>query len=188
MPFQGWGQVLAEAQSDGAALNTSTTETSILPTHAKVLISPDIFTYAGAKLRIRAAGRISNIVTTPGTLTFRFKLGATANIAVATTQAFGLNTTAKTNVTWVLEWSLSLRAVGSGTSANFMHIGIWTTESIVGSAAGDPKSLMIPVSAPAVGTGFDSTIANVSDLTAQWSVSNAGNSIQLHQYTLESIN
>lgn len=186
--FNTWQGVLVSAPTDGSALGTSTTETSILPTSAKFTLPANYLTYPGQALRIRAMGRVSNIVTTPGTLTFRVKFGS---IAVAATQALALNTTAKTNVTWILDWDLTLRAIGGGTSANFMHSGQWQSESVIGSPAagsGGPSAHIIPASAPAVGTGFDSTVANVVDLTAQWSVSNAGNTITLHSYKLESIN
>lgn len=189
--FQLWQGVLVSAPADGTALNTSTTETSILPTSAKFTLPGNFLFYPGQALRIRAMGRISNIVTTPGTLTLRIKMGPTSSIAVATSPAFALNTTAKTNVTWILDWDLTLRSVGGGTSATFMHSGQWQSESVIGSPAagsGGPSAHIIPASAPAVGTGFDSTVANVLDLTAQWSISNAANSIQLHTYKLESLN
>jgi hypothetical protein len=40
---------------------------------------------------------------------------------------------------------------------------------------------MLPNAAPAVGTGFDSTVDMVLDLFGTWSLNNA-NSIQVHQY------
>lgn len=187
---QTWQGVLVTSQVDGTALNTSTTETSILPGQAKFTLPANFLSDIGQCLRIRAMGRISNIVTTPGTLTFRVKINSTP-IAVASSGALALNTTAKTNVTWILDWDLILRSVGSGTAATFMHSGSWQSESVIGSAAagsGGADSHIIPASAPAVGTGFDSTVANLVDLTAQWSVSNASNSIQCHSYKLESIN
>lgn len=190
--FGSWQGVLVSAQVDGTALNTSTAETSILPGQAKFLLPGNYLTYAGQALRIRAMGRVSNIVTTPGTLTFRMKFNTTP-IAVASSQALQLNATAKTNVTWILDWDLTVRSVGSGTTAAFQHSGQWSSESVVGSGTGAAGStgigtLNIPASAPAVGTGFDSTVANLIDLTAQFSISNAANSIQLHTYKLESIN
>ncbi len=188
MSHQGWQETLVSAFSDGTAV-TGTAEASLLPGQAKYTIPANWLDYAGKKLRIRAAGRISNIVTTPGTLTLRFKLGPTSNIVVAASSAMQLNAVAKTNVTWVLDWALDLRSVGSGTAAAFMHTGIWQSESVVGSpvpGTGGSGQLMIPASAPAVGTGFDSTVANVSDLTAQFSLT--GNSIQVHQYALEAMN
>lgn len=191
MPSQSWQEVISFESGDGPALATSTAEVSILPGSAKVILPSNYLRYIGQKLRIRASGRVSNIVTTPGTLTFRFKLGPTANIAVAASPAFQLNAVAKTNVTWVLDWAFTIRSVGAVTAATLMHTGQWNSESVVGSplpSAGGAGTLMIPASGPAVGTGFDSTVANLADLTAQFSISNAANALTLHQYTLESMN
>lgn len=188
MPHNSWQGLLISQQADGAALATSTTETSILLGQAKYTLPAGFMENSSQALRIRAMGRVSNIVTTPGTLTFRVKFGS---IAVATSPAFALNIVAKTNVTWILDWDLTCRSVGNGTLATFMHSGQWQSESYVGSpvpGSGGPGVGMIPASAPAVGTGFDSTVSNVIDLTAQWSISNAGNSIQCHTYKLESLN
>ena len=186
--FGSYQGVLISQQGDGSALNTSTTETSILLGQAKYTLPANFLTYAGQTLRMRTMGRISNIVTTPGTLTFRVKFGS---IAVASTGALALNIVAKTNVTWILDWDLTLRSVGSGTVATFMHTGQWQSESVIGSPAagsGGAASHIFPATAPAVGTGFDSTVSNVIDVTAQWSISNAANSIQTHSYKLESLN
>lgn len=188
MPFQSWTGLLVSANADGTALANSTTETSILPTQARFTLAANFLQYAGQGLRVRAMGRISNIVTTPGTLTLRVKFGS---IAVASSPAFALNTTAKTNVTWILDWDMTVRTLGTSTSATLMHSGQWQSESVIGSpaaSAGGASAHMIPASAPAVGTGFDSTVSNNIDLTAQWSVANAGNSIQVHSYKLESLN
>jgi hypothetical protein len=68
-----------------------------------------------------------------------------------------------------------------------MGIGRFTSESVVGSAAGTALTTMLPATAPVVGTGFDSTVTNVVDLFGTWSLSNA-NSIQVHKFTLTSLN
>lgn len=186
-----WQQVLASAPVDGTAVGNTTTETSLLPTDSKLILPSRFLFYPGQALRIRAMGRISNIVTTPGTLTFRVKLGPTSTIAVASSGALALNVVAKTSVTWILDWDLTIRSTGGGTSATFMHSGQWQSESVIGSpaaGAGGAASHIIPASAPAVGTGFDSTAANTFDLTAQWSIANAGNTLQLHTLKLESLN
>jgi len=188
MPLQTWQETLVQAQSDGAALTNTITETSILPGQAKYTLAANFLDYIGKTLRVRASGRISTVVTAPGTMTFRVKFGS---IAVGTSPAFALNVVAKTNVTWVLEWSLTTRTLGQTTTATLMHTGMWTSEAVIGSpvpGTGGSGSLLIPASAPAVGTGFDSIVANVVDLSAQWSTASASNSIQLHQYALESIN
>ena len=47
---------------------------------------------------------------------------------------------------------------------------------------------MLVASAPAVGTGFDQTVNNTSDLQAKWSIANAANSITVHTYALWALN
>lgn len=181
-----WPQVLFFSQADSTALANSTTETSILSADGKGTIPADFFEMIGIRLHFRAQGRISNIVTTPGTLTFKLKFGS--NI-IASSGALNLNTVAKTNVSWWMDWDLTLRAIGA--SANFMHVGMWTSESVVGSpanTAGGSGTLILPVSAPAVGANFDAKTSQAFDLTATWSVANAGNSIQTHMSELVSEN
>lgn len=187
----GYESTVVEAQVDGTAFNTSTTETSLLAgTAARILLPAGYLNRPGRRLAVRASGRISNIVTTPGTLTLRFKLGPTANIAVTTSQAIQLNAVAKTNVGWYLDLEMLVRSVGSSTTATIFGQGRWLSEAVVGSglasATGAGEAIW-QASAPAVGTGFDSTVANQIDLTAQFSISNAGNAIQLHTFALEDL-
>ena len=183
----GYESTLVEQQGDGTALNTSTTETSIIRAECKILLPSGYINRVGRRFLIRATGRISNIATTPGTLTLRFKLGPTANIAVTTSTAIALNTTAKTNVGWFLDLGLTVRSIGSGTAATIFGQGSFQSESVVSSVAGTANAAMWQQSAPAVGTGFDSSVANQIDLTAAWSISNASNSIQTHSFALEDL-
>jgi hypothetical protein len=183
----GYQTTLVEAQTDGTAV-TATAEGSLLPGQAKIFIPSGYLFRVGKRLHCVATGRISNIVTTPGTLTLRFKLGPTANIAVAASAAMQLNAVAKTNVGWVLDMTMTVRSIGSGTTATVFANGQWTSESVVGSpvpASGGPGGFLWQPSAPAVGTGFDSTVDNQIDLTAQFSLT--GNSIQLHTFALEDL-
>lgn len=178
----GWWGSLVTAFGDGTALSNSTTETSIIPAYCKWILEAGFFNRPGDELIIEATGRLSNIVTTPGTLTLAIKFGS---IAVWSSGAINLNTVAKTNVPWHLRVPLTCRAVGSGTSANLIGIGQFQSESLIGSAAssaGGNTSLLVPVGAPAVGNGFDSTAAQTLDLTATFSIANAGNAITCHQF------
>lgn len=187
MSLQTWQETLVSAQVDGTALNTSATPTSIIPAAAKFTL-PAGFFQIGKVLRVTAKGRVSNIVTTPGTLTLDVRLGA---VVAFNGGAMQLNAVAKTNVSWIFDCMLTCRAIGNGTSANLMGLGQWTSESVVGSplpSAGGSGTLLCPASAPAVGSGFDSTVAQVVDLFATFSVNNAANSIQVHEYMLESQN
>lgn len=183
-----WFGQLIQAAGDGAAISNNNTEQSIVPAYAKWILEAGFFNRAGDELIIEATGRLSNIATTPGNLTFRLKFGS---IAVWDSGAINLNTTAKTNVPWSLRVPLTCRAVGGGTSANLIGIGELQSESLIGSpapSAGGNTRLLVPVGAPAVGNGFDSTAAQTVDLTAQFSIANAGNAITCHQFRLISPN
>lgn len=177
-------ETLVTSQVDGTALNTSTAATSIIPPAAKITL-PTNFFQIGKQLRIRVAGRISNIVTTPGTFTIDVRLGA---VIVATSPAFALNIVAKTNVLFEAEFDLICRAIGNGTNANLMYTGRFSSESLLGAVANQMLVSGIPLSAPAVGTGFDSTAAQTVDIFGTWSVSNAANSVQVHTYSLIACN
>ncbi len=184
-----WTSVLVSSQIDGTAVANTTTATTLLPAAAKFTL-PNNTLYIGKRMRVTAQGRISTLATTPGTLTFSLRWG-TGPVIVATSDALALNTTAKTNVAWDLIWNLTCRAIGGGTSANFMHNGLWTSEAVIASpapSAGGIGVLPLLASAPAVGTGFDSTAAQIMDLFATWSVANAANSILCHQYMVEELN
>lgn len=187
MSRQSWQETLIASYTDGPAITNTVTQGSIIPTDAKVVLPANYF-QLGTVLKITAQGRVSNVVTTPGTLLFQVLFGATAvyNNAAA---AMNLNVVAKTNVTWWLEILMTCRAVG--TAANLMGIGQWTSESVVGApanTAGGAGSLFIPASAPAVGSNFDSTVSQAIDLQAKFSVATATTSIQTHEYKVEALN
>jgi hypothetical protein len=191
MSLQTWVETLVTAQVDGTALNTSTTPTSIIPAAARYTLPPN-YMAVGKALRIKFAGRISNIVTTPGTLTLDVRMGPTSNIIVFSGGAMQLSTTAHTNLPIVGEIMLTCRAIGASTTANLMGQAWVASQALSLTAVADstttPAQLLAPNTAPAVGTGFDSTVAMVVDLFGTFSINNAANSIQLHQYSLEALN
>jgi hypothetical protein len=179
---------LGWADRAGSAVASTTSETTLLPNTGPFTIPAGELNFRGKMLAIRAAGKISTVVTTPGTLTFKVKFGS---IAVATSQAMPLNIVAKTNVFWELDILMTLRDPGISTAANFMTNGSWRSEAVIGSPAASAGGIGVQgwqASAPAVGTGFDSSINNLCDLTATWSVSSGSNSITLEQFLCEAIN
>ena len=186
MPIQSWGQTLITAQVDGLSLSSSTTATSILPAQAKFTLPANTLNI-GQSLRIKAAGRLSNIVTTPGTLTLDIKFGSTVIFGGGAMQ---MSTTSHTTLPWWYEALLTCRAVGS--SANFMGQAIATSQCLSLTAVADstttPATLLLPNSTPAVGNNFDSTTSQVIDMFATFSIANVGNLIQLHQFSLEMMN
>jgi hypothetical protein len=192
MSLQTWRETLVTAQVDGTAVANSTTAATLLPATARITLPSGYFSAIGKMLKVTAYGRCSTVVTTPGTLTLDLRLGTVASpIVVFNGGAMNLNVTAQTNATWKFEAELTARSLGSGTSANLMGGALFSSRALIGSAAvaaGYAGSALLPDTAPAVGTGFDSTITNVVDFFATWSVANASNSIQLHGFTLESLN
>lgn len=194
MSFQSWQETLITSQVDGSTLASSTTATSIIPAAARFTLPSNYFSVIGKQLRIRASGRIGNGTAMSGNITFDFRLGTVATpIIVWNGAATALSTaTITTNTTWELEVLLTCRAIGSGTSANLIGVGKWISRGslnapAVGTTTG-VGAVLLPDTAPAVGTGFDSTITNVCDLFATFSVSAATQTITCHQYTLESLN
>jgi hypothetical protein len=166
---------LITSQVDGAAVTTNGADTSILPTTARYTLPAQFLQFIGQDLRIRAAGRIST--TTSGTLTFKI-MGGSGTTAIFTSAALAL-IASQTNQTFELDITLTVRAVGSGTSANAMVIGRFMASPALLAVT----TTMLPATAPVVGGGFDTTIANLIDLTANWSAT--GNSLTCHQYCLD---
>lgn len=183
MASLGFRERILEVAEDGSALASSTTATSILPSLRKVAALPiGYYDRIGRPVSFEFSGRISNIVTTPGTLTLDLRFGSTT---VFSSGAMALNIVAKTDVHWVLRGELICRAIGASTSTTLFPKGCqFVSNSVIGAAAvtaGGAGIHQLPYNAaPAVGTGFDNGASQVIDLFATWSVSNAGNSIQLH--------
>lgn len=179
-----WQETLITAKSDGPTL-TAAAAATCLPTHA-LFTMPANFLQPGKMLRVMAAGRISCVVTTPGTARFDVRFGGTV---VFDSGALNLNVVAKTTVPWWLDIVMTCRAEGSGTAANLMGAGMFQSEAVVGSplpTVGGNGSLLCPVGAPAVGGGFNSTVTQLVDLFFTQTV--ATGSMTLHQYKLVALN
>lgn len=192
MSNQGFEEALASLTVDANALASSTTATSILgasgsaASASRFTLPSNYFNWVGRMVKVTAAGRISTLNPTPGTLTLDLRLGA---VIAFNGGAITINTAAaKTNVPWLFEAWLTCRAIGNSTNANLMGIARFASEAVASSAAGLPNTVLLPAGNPAVGTGFDSTVAQLLDMFGTWSVSNAANSIQVTQFLLESIN
>lgn len=185
---QGYIATLLNSIADGAALTNSVVATSLLPVIAKPTL-PANYLFAGKMMRVRASGRISTVVTTPGTLNLALRLGA---VAVFDSGAMALNVVSQVNAGWGYDALLTVRAVGNGATANIMGQGTFGSHAVIGSpapTAGGAGVHMLPFNAaPVVGTGFDSTAAQLLDLFGTWSVANAGNAITCHQFMIEDMN
>jgi hypothetical protein len=189
----GYSQCLKTQHGAGTLLNTYTTAKSVINPQAQLII-PGGFLQVGDHLRIRVAGGISNIVTAQPTFTFQAVMGPAnpPTIVVHTSQAILTTTTAHTLIPFTYQLTMRLDSEGSGTNAKFLSVADLTgIMFLISGAVGDPTlgvgELLAPNTAPAVGTGFDSTIANIVDFFVGISVSNAANGIQVYQYSVELI-
>lgn len=199
MPAQIWTQMLSpQQQAAGSAFNTFTTAKSVLNPQSLIDLPRNFFA-VGTKLRHKILMGLSNIVTTPGTVTFEIHLGS---IAIWSSGAIQMNATAHTNLPCYLEVTNTCQVVGTGTTAKCLGIGklsgvhftttAGSTDSWGRSAAADNPishvTLCVPTTAPAQGTGFDSTISNLLDFYVGFSISNSGNQITVYDYEVESLN
>lgn len=183
-----WNSTLAWSAADGAALTNTVTATSLLLGASKFLMPGGFFLFPGQKLRLSAAGRISTVTAAPGTFTLDFRVGS---VVAFNGGAISLNVTAQTNATWRMTADLQVRSIGNGTLATILGTGEFVSRAVIGSAAGAAGGVgtwMLPDTAPAVGTGFDSTASAYFDLFGTWSTANAANSITCHQVELVSCN
>lgn len=188
MPLQTWTQVLTASIADGSTLTAAATPASCIPGN-NVITLPSYFIKVGTVFRITAYGRISCVVTTPGTARFQVRSDPTGATSIFDTGALNLNIVAKTNLPWRLEVLMTCQAVGSGTACVFMGGAQFESEAVVGSptaAAGGNGVLLAPVGTPAVGSGIDSTVANLLDLYFTQTV--ATGSLTCHQYVVEVLN
>jgi hypothetical protein len=178
---RGFWETLETATGDGSTL-TAAAAASALPSQAKFTLRPNYFNSIGKQLLIKAAGRISSVITTPGTARFDVRLGGTV---VFDGLAVLLDTVAAhTTVGWKLEIWLTARAIGS--TGNLMGVGTWTCEDILGVPATAPKGVLTAIlpwnTAPAVGSNFDTTASQQVDLFFTQTV--ATGSMTLHQFSL----
>lgn len=185
---KGFLERLVDIGVAGTALTNTTTATSLMlgNTGEQGTLPAKYFERIGKSLKVRAAGRISTVVTTPGTLNLYLRFGS---IDVWDSGAMTLNVVAKTNVPWVLDLEVFSRAIGSGTSANLIGIGTFVSEAVIASVtptAGGELTHVLPYNTtPAVGAGFDSSSAQLLDFMGKWSVANASNSIRLETFSLD---
>jgi hypothetical protein len=187
----GYSQLLRSQHGAGTLLNTYTTAKSVINSQAICPIPPGLL-QLGDMLRIRAAGGLSNVITTQCQFTFQVMMGAAqpSSIIAHASQALLTTNVAHTLIPFEYEVWMRLDSEGSGTSAKFLSQAKATGIMFpISGNVGDPTAtvgtIMCPATAPAVGTGWDSTVLNYLDFFVGIQTSNAGNGIQIYQYTVE---
>jgi hypothetical protein len=115
------------------------------------------------------------------------------SIVAWTSGAMQMIATAETLSPFELEVMLRLDTAGSGTAAKFIGGGKLSALNVTLTAGSTVPTTTVgafptPATAPAVGTGFDSTITDILDFWVGFSISNAANGVQLYDYTVEQLN
>ncbi len=170
--------------TDGPTLS-SAAAASCIPTANKITL-PNNFWYPGKKLKIHLWGRITTPASTPMTSRFDVRVGA---VVVAFDTAAFTVAVSKTTVPWWLDILLECRAQGAGTVTQLMGLAKFQSEAVVGSPApgtGGNGSLLLPIGAPVLGTGFDNTAANFLDVFYTQAGTTASTLI-VHDYGVEAI-
>jgi hypothetical protein len=196
MSLQSWEETLATLKVSSPLQTTYTTAKSVFgvvgtdASAAAVYTLPTNFWVPGKAVHVTMTGALSNIVTTPGTITFQVMLGA---VIAWTSGAINFSTTAHTTLPFWMDVELTCQAEGAGTQAKLMGQGKITSQCISNTAIADAvgsdlPTLLLPNTNPALGTGFDSTATQKVDIFAGFSISNAGNGIRVDQYRLRSLN
>lgn len=178
-------RTIAVNTADGPTL-TAAAAASMLPTNLLTTVLGGYWQVAKA-WKFWLAGRVSCVVTTPGTFRINVRMGA---VSVFDTLAIPLNVVAQTAVPWSGEFVMTCRAAGSGTTAQFFTQGNFVSTAFlnVPAVGTGPWSGNITVpynTAPVLGTGFDSTIANAFDM--QFTQTVATGSFTLHTIVIEEL-
>lgn len=188
MSNQGYVETLVASSTDGPTL-TAAARASCIPVADRITLPRSNYFSIGKVLRFELWGRISCVVTTPGTARWDICMGAAGTTIVFDTGALNLNIVAKVTVPWFIKCDLHCRAVGNGANTNFFPDSFWQSEAVIGSAlpaAGSNGSLICPVGTPAVGAGMDNNAISVLDVFFTQTV--ATGSMTVHGYRVTSLN
>lgn len=188
-PMQGWNQTLVTQRTAGTLFTTYTTAKTVINQQDLYGFYPNYF-QVGSKLRVTVCGALSNIVTTPGTVTFQVMLGS---VIVWTSGAVQLNATAHTLLPFKLEVDLTCQVTNTtvgGAVAKMFGLGVlygkmFTVTAAQTDATNTLGAFLVPATAPVLGTAFDSTVSQTIDFWTGFSIANAGNGVRIDQYDVE---
>jgi hypothetical protein len=177
---QGWTEPLHVLTADGTQISNSTSETIVCPDFN----IPAYYLSAGRTFRLWAWGVMSNVITTPGTLTMRVRWGGVAGTTLLASAAQGLDTTARTNSLWLLQAMLVCRSDGStGTMCSggifFGNVLSTTAANLLPALLGQAGNPLAGGTAAANSVAIDTTTAKLLSITGQFSVSTSPTNLNL---------
>lgn len=185
MSRQTWQEAIAWATASGTAIASSTTET-ILFNNVTI---PANYLSDGRVLRIRLYGGYGTTATP--TLAFALRWGGVAGTVLAKSGSIttGSAVGGGASMTALFSADIIIQVRANGSSGSVMVNGdlmLYTTGTAAGSSypiASGSTGGTTPVAVTA-----DLTADTALAITATWGTSNAANSIQGHQYTIEALN
>lgn len=152
---------------DAPVVSNTTAESSLLGAGGQCTFKAGTFG-EGSTVKVTLFGTFSNKASAPGSIALKAKLGSTV---VWSSGTLNLPASLHTDVTFFLDVLLMFRA--GGASAKVMGAGL--LQAIL-SAQSD---FLLPSSSPVDSAAFDCNVDLDLDLTAQFSVADVGNKIQL---------
>lgn len=185
MSRQYWAETLAWATADGAAVNTTTTETIVFPN----ITIPGNYMQDGRVLRLHARGRWG--ATGTPTYTWAIRWGGVGGTVLCSSGVATVS--AQTAAQWRMEAILQTRSngatgsifaqgnvlMGTATAPTFGTVTNYGVEVMMGSAG---------IATPAVVSSLDLTTDTALSFTIDFSASDAANAVTGHIYTLETLN
>lgn len=192
MSRQFWSEQIAWATASGTAIASSTTETILFPN----VTIPANYLQDGRGLRLRAFFAYGTTATP--TLVFTVRWGGVAGTVIAKTAAnimtSGVGGGASMTATGNIDIVIQTRSNGS--SGTLMTNGIIDYFTSTLGTAGTVTNYGMTMPIVSGSTGGTTPVAVTADLTADtalsltatWGTSNAANSIQGINYTIEALN
>jgi hypothetical protein len=185
MARQIWVETVVTSKVDGPTL-TAAAAASMLPASAKYTFPPDTLNNVGKVLRITATGRVSTVITTPGTL--RFDVRLQGNVVFDSQGIFPDSTAAYVNVGWYMDLFLTVQI--DGTAAQMWGQGKFACTAVTGLVSNPPQgalSAILPFNAsPGLGNFFDATQSQQFDMFFTQTVGTG--SLTCHQLAVELTN
>lgn len=192
MSRQFWSETLTWAVASGTAIATSTTETILFPN----ITIPANYLQDGRVLRLRAFFAYGTTATP--TLVFALRWGGVAGTVIAKTAANVMTSAVGggASMTALGDIEAFVQTRSNGSSGTLMTNGIvdYFTSTLGTAGTVTNYGMTMPIVSGATGgsTPVVATVDLTSDtalsLTATWGTSNAANSIQGLQYTIEAMN
>jgi hypothetical protein len=173
--------------ADGTQISNTVTETIVCPDFN----IPNFYMQPGRTLRIWGFGVNSNVVTTPGTLTFRVRWGGAAGTVLLASAAQGLDTTAHTNALWNFYAHIVCRTAGA--TGTFMSGGALNVYNVLASTAANLLPALLgsagtPGASGNAAVTVDTTANKLLSITGAFSVATSPTNLTCQQRIIEALN